>query len=467
MSPSHVKITMTVTLDDLQPAIDKTYKDIARNINLPGFRKGHVPASLIDQRYGRGSVVQEALNAQFPDLYNAAVTENDLKPLGQPEVDIVNLDDGEVIELTAEVDVRPDFELPDVADIIVTVDPDTIDDAAVNERLDLLRQRFATYNDLDRAAEAGDVVVIDLAASQGGIDLPEADAAGMTYIVGSGGLVDGLDKAVTGLKAGGHKKFSTKLVGGEHAGEKADVTVTVNKVQERVLPRVDDDFAQLVSEYDTSGEMLDGLRDGLERMARVGQVNQARDRVLDALAERTDFELPPKVLEAELEGRRQDIEDQLAGAGFSLERYLSEVADEPDKTPEDFWDELSVSAEKNLRSRLILDKLADDATDITVTQEDLSELIVNRAQEDGVTPDQEAQHMMEHNHLAEWMGEIRRGKALMQLVSRVAVKDTDGRKVDISRIRPDGTLGEMTTAEAATTPEPAKAAKAAKAKKKA
>jgi len=457
---------MTVPFDDLQPAIDKAYKEIARNVNLPGFRKGHVPATLIDQRYGRGAVLQEALNAQLPDLYNAAVTENALAPLGQPEVDIVKLEDGEVIELTAEVDVRPDFELPDVADITVTVDPDTIDDAAVNERLDLLRQRFATYNDLDRAAESGDVVVIDLAASQGGIDLPEADATGMTYIVGSGGLVDGLDKAVTGLKAGGSKKFSTKLVGGEHAGEKADVTVTVNKVQERVLPRVDDDFAQLVSEYDTSAQMLDGLRDGLERMARVGQANQARDKVLDALVERTDFELPPKALETELEGRRQDIEDQLAGAGFSVERYLSEVADEPDKTPEDFWNELSQSTEKNLRVRLILDKLAQDATDITVTQEDLSEFIVNKAQEDGVTPDQEAQHMMEHNHLAEWMGEIRRGKALGQLVSRVTVKDTDGRKVDVSRIRPDGTLGEMTTAEAETA-APAKAAKQAKAKKKA
>jgi len=465
MSPSHVKVTMTVPFDDLQPAIDKAYKDIARSINLPGFRKGHVPSSLIDQRYGRGAVLQEAVNAQLPDLYNAAITENNLTPLGQPEIDIVKLEDGEVIELTAEVDVRPDFELPDVADITVTVDPDTIDDAAVNERLDLLRQRFATYNDLDRAVEAGDVVVIDLAASQGGVDLPEADATGMTYVVGSGGLVDGLDKAVTGLKAGGHKKFSTKLVGGEHAGEKADVTVTVNKVQERVLPRVDDDFAQLVSEYDTSAEMLDGLRDGLERMARVGQANEARDKVLDALVERTDFELPPSVLEAELSGRRQDIEDQLAGAGLSLERYLSEVSDEQGKTPEDFWDDLAKSTDKNLRARLILDKLSEDATDITVTQEDLSEFIVNKAQEDGVTPDQEAQHMMEHNHLGEWMGEIRRGKALTQLVSRVTVKDTDGRKVDISRIRPDGTLGEMTTAEAET--GPAKAAKPAKTKKKA
>jgi len=462
-------MTMTVPFEDLQPAIDKAYKDIARNVNLPGFRKGKVPASLIDQRYGRGAVLQEALNAQLPDLYAAAIDENKLTPLGQPDLDIVKLEDGEIVELTAEVDVRPDFEIPDVSDLAVTVDPDTVDDAAVTERLDLLRARFATYNDLDTPAKDGDVVSIGLEASQGGVEVPEASAPAMTYVVGAGGLVDGLDKAITGLKVGESKKFATKLVGGEHAGEKADVTVTVDKVQERVLPRVDDDFAQMVSEYDTAPEMLDGLREGLERMARVGQANQARDKVLDAIIERTGFELPQNVLDAELAGRREDIENQLAGAGLSIERYLAEVGDETAKTPEEFWDDLATSTERNLRARLILDKLSEDATDITVTQEDLSEFLVAKAQEDGVTPDQEAQHMMEHNHLAEWMGEIRRGKALTQLVGGVNVKDTDGRKVDIARIGHDGTLGEMTTAEAgeAAATQPAKAAKATRAKKKA
>lgn len=465
MSPSHVKVAMTVPFEDLQPAIDKAYKDIARSVNLPGFRKGHVPAALIDQRYGRGAVLQEAINAQLPDVYNAAIAENKLVPLAQPQIDIVKLEDGEVVELTAEVDVRPDFELPDVSDITVTVDPATVTDAAVNERLDLLRRRFATYNDLDRAAGVDDVVNIDLAASQGDVDLPEADAAGMTYVVGAGGLVDGLDKALTGLKAGEHKKFSTKLVGGDHAGEKVDVTVTVNKVQERVLPRVDDDFAQLVSEYDTADQMLDGLRDGLERMERLGQVGSARDKVLDAVIERTDFELPSNVLDDEVEARRQEIDDQLARAGLSVERYLQESEDETAATPEEFWDDIAQRTQKNLRARLILDKLAEDEEGLTVTQEDLSEFIVAKAQEDGVTPDQEAQHMMDHNHLPEWMGEIRRSKALGLLVQRVSVKDTDGRKIDISNIRPDGTLGEMTTAEAEGA-EPAKAASKASPKAK-
>jgi len=453
LSPSRVKITMTVPFEDLRPSIDKAYKDIARRISLPGFRKGHVPASLIDQRFGREAVIEQALNEQLPELYDAAVAENKLSPLGQPDIDVAKMEDGQPVEVTAEVDVRPDFEVPDASGIAVTVDPAGVGDAEVNERVDLLRHRFAKYNDVDRAAGKDDVVDIDISGESLPDDLP---MSGVSYVVGAGGLVDGLDKAVTGLKAGESKTFATKI-----DGQKADVTVTVNKVRQRTLPRVDDDFAQMVSEYDTADEMLAGLRDGLERMGRLTQVGQARDKVLDAVIEQTSFELPPKVLEAEIAERRQDIENQLARAGLSVERYLAQVPDETAKTADEFWGNLETRTERGLRARLVLDKVAEDE-EVAVSQDDLSEYIVAKAQDEGVTPDQEAQHMMQHGHTQEWLGEIRRGKALSLLVSRAAVKDTDGRRIDISRIRGDGTLGEMTAAEAAGTAPAGKPAKAAK-----
>jgi len=446
LSPSRVKMTMTVPYAELQPAIDKAYKDIARNLNLPGFRKGHVPPALIDQRFGRGAVLEQAINAQLPDLFAAAASENKVHPLGQPEIEIVKAEPDTDVELAAEFDVRPDFDLPDASDITVTVPSAVVGDEAVNERLDLLRQRFATYKDLDRAAASGDVVNIDVSASQGGVPLPDTDATGMSYVVGAGGLVDGIDKALTGLTAGQSKTFSTKLVGGQHAGEKADVTVTVNKVQQRVLPRVDDEFAQLVSEYDTADEMLDGLRDGLERMERVGQIGAARDQVLDALVAATKFDLPEQVMQDEIDGRHEDIQNQLARAGLSVERYLAE-SDEEAKTPDEFWADVDGRAEKALRARLILDKVAEDEQ-VDVSQDDLTQYIIAKADEDGMTPDQEARHMMDHGHMNEWVAEIRRSKALSLLVAQVAVRDSDGRRVDIGAIRPDGTLGEMTTAEA-------------------
>ncbi|MCL2783761.1 MAG: trigger factor [Propionibacteriaceae bacterium] len=456
LSPTRAKVTITVPFADLAPAIDKAYKDIARNVNLPGFRRGHIPASLIDQRFGRGAVLQEAINAQLPDLYNQAVADNKLHPMGQPEIDIAKLEDGEVVELTAEVDVRPEFQLPDIDGIAVRVDPSVVSDQAVNERLDLLRQRFATFTDLDRAAAKDDVVIIDIAASQDGVDLVDADAKGVSYVVGAGGLIDGLDEAVTGLTAGQSKTFETQLVGGPQMGEQADVTVHVSKVQQRVLPPVNDEFAQMVSEYDTVDEMMGGLREGLERIERAGQLNAARDKVLDAVIEQCDFELPQAVLDDEVSSHRQDIEQQLARAGLSVERYLAESTEETATTPDEFWDGIAARSERALRARIVLDKVAEDE-EVDVTQEDLSEFIVSKAMEDGMTPDQEAQHMMEHDHLAEWVGEIRRGKAVDLLVGRAVVKDTDGRKLDLSLVRSDGTVAAPQAAASSVTSEPTKA----------
>ena len=455
ISPTRVKVTITVPFADLAPAIDKAYKDISRNITVPGFRRGHIPSALIDQRYGRGAVLQEAINAQLPDLYNAAVSENGLHPLGQPEIDMSNLEDGQVVELTAEVDVRPDFTLPDIDGIAVRVDPAVVSDAAVAERLDLLRQRFATFSELDRAAQKDDVVVLDIVASQNGVDVPDADAKGVSYVVGAGGIVDGLDDAVTGLAAGQSASFTTTLVGGPHEGQQADVTVSVVRVQQRQLPPVNNDFAQMVSEYDTVEEMMDGLREGLERIERAGQLNAARDKVLDAVLAEADFELPETVLADEVDSRRQDVEQQLARAGLSVERYLAESDEETATTPDEFWAGIAARSERALRARIVLDKVAEDEQ-VDVSQDDLSEFIVSRAMEDGITPDEEAKHMMEHDHVGEWVSEIRRGKAVDLLVRRAVVKDTDGRTLDLSLVRSDGTVAAPQAAASSVAKTPSK-----------
>jgi len=439
LSDTRVKLTITVPQADLAPAIDKAYKSIATNINVPGFRRGHVPQALIDQRFGRASVIQQAVDEQLPDLFNKAISENGLHPLGQPQVDVGDIDAGTDIELTAEFDIRPEFDMPDVNGITVRVDSAVISDDAVNERLDLLRQRFATFKDLDRPAEKGDVVNIDMSASQDGVAMPELDATGVSYVIGSGGLVDGLDDAVTGLVPGQTATFTTTLLGGEQAGQKADVSVVVNKVQQRDLPPVNDEFAQMVSEYDTASDMMAGLRDGLERIERVGQLNSARDQVLDAVLEQTSFELPQAVLDAEIEGRREDIEEQLARAGLSVERYLAESEDQTATTPDEFWADIAKRSERSLRARILLDKVVEDES-VEATQDDLSEYIVNRAMEDGISPDEEARHMMDHNHVNEWVGEIRRSKAVNLLLGQATVKDSDGRKLDLSLVRPDGTV---------------------------
>ena len=457
LSKTRVKLTITVPQAELAPAIDKAYKSIAAGINIPGFRRGHVPNALIDQRFGRAAVLEQAINEQLPDLFNKAVAENELHPLGTPQVQVGDLDGSADIELSAEFDIRPEFDLPSLDGVTARVDSAVVSDEAVSERLDLLRQRFATFKELDRPAAKDDVVVLDITASQGGVDIADADTTGVNYIVGSGGLVDGLDEAVTGLSAGESKTFSSTLLGGLKAGEQADVTVTVNNVRQRELPPVNDEFAQMVSEYDTVEQMMAGLRDGLERIERVGQLNAARDQVLDAVIEDAPFDLPETVLEEEIAARREEIEEQLARAGLSVERYLAESEQQEASTPDEFWADIAARSERSLRARLVLDKVAEEEA-VQVSQEDLSEFIVNKAMEDGVSPDEEARHMMDHNHVNEWLGEIRRGKAVDILVNRATIKDSDGRKIDLSLVRPDGTMADPQAA-ASSVPKAKPAAK--------
>lgn len=434
LSPSRVKLTVEIPFSDLKPHLDKAYREIAQQVTIPGFRKGKVPAMVIDQRFGRGTVLQEAINAALPSAYETAITEAAIVPLGNPDVEVTKLEDGDLVEFTAEVDVRPDFVVPDAKGVSVTVDPLPDTDTEVAERIEVLRSRFATTTEVDRPAAEGDVVTIDLLGTRDGEPLQDATAEGVSYRIGQGGMIDGLDEAVTGLSAGESADFTSTLVGGPLEGEPADITVTVTKVSVQELPEVDDEFVSMVSEFDTVDEMKTDLTTSVAQLAKLEQAAKGRDKVLEALVEATELELPERLLAGEIDARKEQINEQLKRAGLTLDRYL-EQADEEAKTPEEFWAELESSTEKALKAQLVLDKVADDSQ-VSVEQTDLSELLVRKATQSGTSPEQEAQHMMEHNHIGEWMQEIRRNKALALIVSEATVTDTAGNAVDVA-VAPD------------------------------
>ncbi len=448
LSPTRVKLTVEIPFDDLKPHLDKAYKEIAGQVNIPGFRKGKVPASVIDQRFGRGVVLQEAINEALPQAYYAAIADSNIIPLGQPDVDVTKLEDNELVEFTAEVDIRPEFDLPDFSTLEATVDAPEIGEDAIEERINLLRQRFATTTDVDRAAADGDVLTIDLVASQDGKELDDATASGITYKIGEGvGMLDGLDEAVTGLSVGESKTFTSQLVGGEFRGQDAEITVTVGKVSEQELPDVDDEFAQMISEFDTVEEMREDLRKAVENQAAAEQLADARDKVLEAALEKTEFELPQALLTSELETRRNQIEQQLARGGLTVEAYLEQAEDEEAQTAEEFWKTIDERSEQAVRAQMLLDKFADDNA-LEVSQQELTELIFRKAQENNHSPQDEINHMMEHNHMADWMQEIRRGKALASICAAATVVDTEGNTVDMQLEVVNTTDAEADSAEA-------------------
>ena len=440
LSPTRVKITVEVPFTDLKPSMDKAYAEIAKTISIPGFRRGKVPPMVIDQRFGRGAVIQEAFNDSWMRFYGAAVAENSLSPLTQPEVEVTKLEDGDLIEFTAEVDVRPEFDLPDFSGLTATVDALEVPDAQVDEQIDVLRSRFGSRETVERAAADGDIVSINLVATQNGEALPDATAEDLEYTVGSGQMLDGLDEAVTGLSAGESKTFTSTLVGGPLKDEQADIEVTVTKVQQQELPEADDELAQQASEFDTIGELRASIADRLTAMARLDQAGRARDAVLEELISQLEIDVPENILASETEARKQQISQQLAQAQLSLEQYLTEA--EEGQTEDEFWADVETRSVQALKAQMILDKVADEHQ-VGVDQNDLTQHIIRKAQQDNVPPQQVADHLQEHpHHIDEYMTEIRRGKALALIVESATVTDSDGAPVELANLREDGTIGD-------------------------
>jgi trigger factor len=440
LSPTRVKITVEVPFADLKPSMDKAYAEVAKSVNIPGFRRGKVPPMVIDQRFGRGAIIQEAFNDSWQSFYGAALTENNLSPLAQPDVEVTKLEDGDLIEFTAEVDVRPDFELPEFTTLQAQVDALDVPDTLVESQVDGLRSRFGSRETVERSAGDGDIVTIGLVASQDGEQLADGTADDLEYTIGSGQMLDGLDEAVIGLAAGESANFVSTLVSGPRQGEEADIQVTVSKVQTAELPEADDEFAQEASEFDTIEELRSNIRERLTRMARLEQASQARDAVLENLLSQVDIEVPEHLLSSEIDTRRQQITEQLAQAGLTVERYLADIGD--DQTEEEFWADLEQRSEQALKAQIILDKVADEHA-IGVDQNDLTQHILRKAQADGVPPQQVADHLQEHpHHIEEYMLEIRRGKALAMIVESATVTDSNDAIVPLAGLHEDGSYAE-------------------------
>lgn len=438
LSPTRAKITVEVPFEELKPSLDKAYQAIAKQVNIPGFRKGKVPPPVIDRQIGRGAVLDQAINEAVPQLYVQALQDNDLQPLAQPEIDVTRLEDRELLEFTAEVDVRPTIEVPAYDNLEVSVDDVAVADSDVDEQVEGLRERFATLKDVERAAADGDLVTIDLVATTPeGEAIEGGEVSGYSYKVGSGDMVPGIDDALRGLSSGEEATFESQLVGGEVAGQDVSVTVRVQAVKEQELPELDDDFAQTASEFDTLEELRDDVATRLERGKRLEQAAEARDAVLEKLLDSADVPLPESLVTQELAARRQEMEQQLAFAGMTLQAYL----DSEEQTVDEFEAELEKRVRDAVASQFLLDEVA-KAEEIGVEQSELQDHLMRRAQQSGQNPDEFIRHMLEHNHIPEMVSEVVRGKALARIVESATVTDASGNVVDLKNLQPDGSIGE-------------------------
>lgn len=412
LSPTRVKLHITVTPDELKPSIAHAYEHIAQDVQIPGFRKGKVPAPIIDQRVGRLAVLEHAVSEGLDTFYRDAVASNEVRVLGRPKAEVTvwpsDKDFSGDLEVEVEVDVRPEFALPELEGQTVTVEAVEADDAAIDAELDRLRSRFGTLVTVDRPAATGDFVELDLVATIGDEEIDRAE--GVSYEVGSGELLEGIDEAIDSLTAGEDTTFRSKLVGGDHAGEDAEVSVTVTAVKERELPDADDDFAQIASEFDTIAELRESLAERVGQQSVFAQSAAARDKLIEQLLEQVEIPVPAGLVEDE-------VHNHLEGEG-RLEDDVHRA-------------EVTEASEKQFRTQMLLDAIA-EKLDVSVSQDELTQYLVQSAAQYGMPPQDFVTALQENNQLPAMVGEVARNKALAVALGKVSVVDTNGKTVDLS-----------------------------------
>jgi trigger factor len=414
LSPTRVKLTVDLPFEELQPHLDAAYKRIGAQVTVPGFRKGKVPSRVIDQRFGRGLVLEEAVNEAVPAAFDSAVVESGIKPLGTPDFDVKELNDGENLAFTVEVDVRPEFDLPDLDSFTIEVEAPEPSEEDVAEQVDALRTRFATLNDVERPAQDGDVLLVDLSGSCEGTEVEDLNASALSFEVGGKEEpLPGFDEAVRGASADEVRSFSFPAESGEYAGKDIDVTVTVSTVRERELPTADDDFAMMASEFDTMDELIEDIRGRLTRVKRLEQGVQARTRLHEALVEAVDFPLPESLLAREIEEHFQD--------GHGDDEHKSEFEDE---------------ARGRIKSAILLDRIAEE-NELSVAQEELSAWLMQQAPRYGMSPDEFANELVKAGQVQMAVTEVRRAKALAHVMDQATIKDSNGEELDLEALNAD------------------------------
>jgi trigger factor len=444
-------MAIEVPWGDLDHAFGEVYKELRTQVRIPGFRPGKVPNRILDQRVGRPAVLEQVVNHAIPEVYSEVVRENQVRVIGQPDVEVTKLEDNEILEFTAEVDVAPKLELPDLGSLAVTVDDVEVSDEDIDQQVSVMRERFAMLNAVERAAQDGDFVSIDLEATLDGKTLEDGSTSGMSYEVGTGQLMEGLDDAIRGLSVDESKTFETPLLNGPDAGKTAEVTVTVRSVKEKELPELDDEFASTASEFDTLEELRDDVRSRLSRTKVLQQGAQARDKLVEHLLETVEVPIPENLVEREVEWRNNAMAQELQKAGMDWDAYL-EMSGVTDREAYDADQRKNI--EEAVKTQFVLDAIADER-EVTVDNDDLSAQIMAQAQRNRMSPEQYAQQLQQGGNIAEFVADVRRTKTLAQLLEQTTITDESGNVVDLEALRPKTIQADSAEADAASDDEDA------------
>lgn len=418
IDPVTVKLTVEVEPKRVKQAIDRAARELAKQVNIPGFRPGKAPRRLLEQRFGEGAIAQTAMENSLSDFYVEALQSEELDPVAQPEVDVEQFDEQEGCTFTAQVQIRPEFEVPDHTGINLSYPEWDVDEDEIDEQLTSLRERFAEVDEVERAATKGDLITIDLKLEVDGEELEDAAVEDALYEVGSEGVTPKLDEEALGKSAGDEFTYDDELPEGypEHGGKMATFHVTVKDVREKTLPELDDDFATSASGFDTIEELRTDVRNSLLKRKVEEAQHQLRARVLEAYLARVEIPLPPAMLDAEKDQRLHDVEHQAEQFGMTVDQ----VFEAQGTTREEFEAQALQQAEESVKAQLVLDALGKEVQP-NLDPSDIDREIMRHAQTNQMDPQQVAEIIQQQGSLPALIGDIMRRKTIDAIIDAAVI----------------------------------------------
>ncbi len=410
---SRVSVEVEVPAADVDRAVARAARGLAREMRMPGFRKGKAPPSLVIQRVGFPAVLEEAIREALPEWYERALLGSGIAPVGDPSVEVVSTPEaeGEPLAFKFEIGVRPKAALGEYKGLEVGRAEPEPPDELVDREVERIREGFARLEPVDRVAAAGDVLLVDFEGLLDGKAFEGGKASDYLLELGSGQLIEGFEEQLTGA-AGGETRsvevtFPDDYQAEQLAGEDAVFTVDVKEVREKVLPELDDDFASEASEFDSVDELRSDIA---KRLAEaVGQRSEQDFRVaaIDAAAAGASLELPEELATARATERWERVERQLAGRGMSPDSFLQMQG----KTREQMIEESRPEAEAELKREAVLAAIA-DAEAIEVSEQEMVEALAHSAEHERTTPEKLLKRLRESGRDAMIRDDIRFRKAI-------------------------------------------------------
>ena len=404
-----VKLTVEAAPDRVRAAFDRAARAIAKDVNVPGFRKGKAPRRVIEQRVGTAAIAQTALDDALQEFFVEALQTAELDTVARPQVDVTRFDEEEGCAFTVAVEVRPDVELADHRGISVTHPEWQVPDADVDAQLEQLREQFAEVEVVDRAAAAGDLITLDLRMAVDGVEVESAQVEGALYEVGSGGVTPELDRQALGAMAGDVLEYVDELPTSypEHGGKAAAFTVTVTDVREKRLPELDDDFADSAGGFDSMADMRADIADSLLRRRVLEGRHDLRGVVTEAYVALHDVPVPPTMLSDAVAERIERMSQEAAQFGGTLDELLELEG----TSREDYETRLTEQTTTMLRAQLVLDALA-RSLELTVQAADLDREFSRLAMEHRTEPKRIAELVRDQGTLPVLVGDVLRRKAI-------------------------------------------------------